>query len=368
MKTLKIKVKTKNSNYPIILGSGLTDNFKKLLNDNKIKISKCLLVIDNKIPKKIINKIFHSLSIKQKYKYFFKASEKNKNQLSVNKILEILLKKNFHRNDCLVSIGGGITGDVSGFVSSIYKRGIKFVNVPTTLLAQVDSSIGGKTGINSNFGKNLIGSFYQPSLVISDIKFLKTLPKREIICGYGEILKHALISNKKFFYFLNKNAFNIINLKSPYIQRAIKESCVVKRNIIQKDEKEKNIRKVLNLGHTFAHAYEASLKYSKKLNHGEAVLLGIISAAKFSQKNNLLSIKDYDLIKNHLKNFKLPINIKKYFAKKDIKKIISFIKNDKKNIDKNINLVLLRNIGKPIYNLKFSDKKISFFLKRELIN
>tara|TARA_A100001011_G_scaffold395237_1_gene489664 strand:+ start:888 stop:1598 length:711 start_codon:yes stop_codon:yes gene_type:complete len=236
------------------------------------------------------------------------------------------------------------------------------------LLAQVDSSIGGKTGINSNFGKNLIGSFYQPSLVISDIKFLKTLPKREIICGYGEILKHALISNKKFFYFLNKNAFNIINLKSPYIQRAIKESCVVKRNIIQKDEKEKNIRKVLNLGHTFAHAYEASLKYSKKLNHGEAVLLGIISAAKFSQKNNLLSIKDYDLIKNHLKNFKLPINIKKYFAKKDIKKIISFIKNDKKNIDKNINLVLLRNIGKPIYNLKFSDKKIGFFLKRELIN
>ena len=134
-------------------------------------------------------------------------SEINKNQSSVNKILKILLKKNFHRDDCLISIGGGITGDVAGFASSIFKRGIKFINIPTTLLAQVDSSIGGKTGINSiGMEKILVGSFYQPSLVISDINFLKTLPRREIICGYGEILKHSLISNKKFFLFLNKNA------------------------------------------------------------------------------------------------------------------------------------------------------------------
>ena len=128
----------------------------------------------------------------------------NKNFKNVNKIINILLKKNFHRNDCLISVGGGITGDISGFAASIYKRGLKFINIPSTLLAQVDSSIGGKTGINSKYGKNSIGSFYQPNLVISDTNFLKTLPKREIICGYAEILKHSLISRKKIFSFFRQ--------------------------------------------------------------------------------------------------------------------------------------------------------------------
>ena len=200
MGTIKLKINTKDHKYPIFIGSGLITKLSKLLNENSIKFDKCLLVIDNKVPKTLINKILKSLPKKQTIIHKFNANELNKNQLSVNKILTILLKKNFHRNDCLISVGGGITGDVSGFASSIFKRGIKFVNVPTTLLAQVDSSIGGKTGINSTYGKNSIGSFYQPSLVISDINFLKTLPKREIICGYGEILKHSLIANKNFFY------------------------------------------------------------------------------------------------------------------------------------------------------------------------
>ena len=132
-------------------------------------------------------------------------------------------------------MGGGITGDVSGFAASIFKRGIKFINIPTTLLAQVDSSIGGKTGINSKEGKNLVGSFYQPNLVLSDSNFLKTLPKREIVCGYAEILKHSIISNKKFFLFLNKNALKILKLKSPFIERSIYQSCLIKKNIVQKD-------------------------------------------------------------------------------------------------------------------------------------
>ena len=180
MKIIKLQINTKNHKYPIIIGSGLITKISKLLNNNSVKFSKCLLVIDNKIPKKLINKIFKSLQKKQTITHFFNANEVNKNQSSVNKILKILLKKNFHRDDCLISIGGGITGDVAGFASSIFKRGIKFINIPTTLLAQVDSSIGGKTGINSRYGKNLIGSFYQPNLVISDINFLKTLPRREI--------------------------------------------------------------------------------------------------------------------------------------------------------------------------------------------
>ncbi len=366
MKIIKLKINTKNHNYPIIIGSGLVTKIPNLLNNNSIKFGKCLLIIDNKIPKKLINKIFKSLPKKKTITHFFNASEKNKNQTSVDKILQILIKKNFHRNDCLISIGGGITGDVSGFASSIFKRGIKFINIPTTLLAQVDSSIGGKTGINSKYGKNLIGSFYQPSLVISDISFLKSLPRREIVCGYGEILKHSLISNKKFFLFLNKNLPKILNLQSPYIEKSIKESCLIKKKIIQIDEKEKNLRKILNFGHTFAHAYEATLKYSKQLNHGEAVLLGIISASKFSFKNNLLPKNEFELIKNHLTKIKLPLKLKKNFLNKNIKDILSFMKKDKKNSSRKINLVLLKKIGKPIFNLNFESKKLYSFLNKEL--
>ena len=368
MNTIKLQINTNNHKYPIIIGSNLIAKLSKLLNYNSVKFNKCLLVIDNKIPKNLINKLTNSLPKKKTIIYLFNANELNKNQMSVNKILKTLLKNNFNRNDCLISVGGGITGDVSGFAASIFKRGIKFINIPTTLLAQVDSSIGGKTGINSSYGKNLIGSFYQPSLVITDINFLKTLPRREIVCGYAEILKHSLIANKKFFLFLNKNAFKILNLKSPFIEKSIYQSCSIKKKIVEKDEKEKRLRKVLNFGHTFAHAYEATLKYSKKLNHGEAVLYGISNASKFSFKNNLLSKNEFELIKNHLIKFKLPIKLNKKFSNKNLVKIISFMKKDKKNNENKINLVLLKKIGKPIYNLNFNEKKLYSFLKEELIN
>jgi len=278
--------------------------------------------------------------------------------------LSILLNKNFNRNDCVISIGGGITGDISGFAASIFKRGLKFINIPTTLLSQVDSSIGGKTGINNKHGKNLIGTFYQPSLVISDIIFLKSLPKREIICGYGEILKHAIISDKKFFSFLDKNGSQIFNLKSPLIEKAIFKSCSIKKKVVEADEKEMGIRKVLNFGHTFAHAYEATLKYSKKLNHGEAVILGIKTAAKFSLSINILNIKEFNLIENHLNKLDLPKSINKFFSKRDLNKILSFMKKDKKNNSNKINLVLLKKIGSPIYKLQFDEKKINLFLKK----
>ena len=368
MNTIKIKVSTSGGEYPIIIGSGIVDQLSSLLKNNGIKFKKCLLIIDNKIPKKFVKKILNSIPNQKLNYHFFNASEKNKNQSNVNKILEILLKKNFHRNDCLISLGGGITGDTSGFASSIFKRGIKFVNIPTTLLAQVDSSIGGKTGINSIHGKNLIGSFYQPNLVISDINFLKTLPKRELICGYGEILKHALISDKKFFLYLDKNGKKILNLQIPYIQKAIYKSCLVKKKVVELDEKENNLRKILNFGHTFAHAYEATLKYSKKLNHGEAVILGIISASKFSLENNFLSLKEFNLIKNHLLRFNLPVNLRKHFTKKNLNELIKFMKKDKKNNSEKINLVLLKKIGKPIFNINFNNKKLQTFLKKELIN
>jgi 3-dehydroquinate synthase len=367
MNLIKLYVKADGQRYPIFIGNNILNKLNKILKESLINYNQCLVVADKNVPKSLINKILNSLPKKKISIHYFDSSEKNKNQKSVNNILSILLSKNFNRNDCVISIGGGITGDISGFAASIFKRGLKFINIPTTLLSQVDSSIGGKTGINSKYGKNLIGSFYQPSLVISDIVFLKSLPKREVICGYGEILKHAIIADKKFFSFLDINGSQILNLKSPLIEKAIFKSCSIKKTVVEKDEKEIGMRKILNFGHTFAHAYEASLGYSKKLNHGEAVILGIKTAAKFSLLNNILNIKEFNLIENHLSKLNLPRNISKFFSVKNLNKILSFMKKDKKNNTNKINLVLLRKIGSPIYKLQFDEKKISLFLKKELI-
>jgi len=367
MKPIKLKIKTKTQQYPIIIGSNLVSNISKIINDNSLNFKQCLFIVDNNISTKILSKIKKSLNKKKLYVHFFNANEINKNINNVNKILDILLNKNFSREDCLISIGGGITGDISGFAASLFKRGLKFINIPTTLLSQVDSSIGGKTGVNTKYGKNLIGSFYQPHLVISDIQFLKTLPRREIICGYGEILKHSLISDKKFYNFLNKNCEKIFSLSSPFIEKAIYESCKIKKGIVETDENEKGLRKVLNFGHTFAHAYEASLGYSKKLNHGEAVILGIKTALNFSLKNNLLNKNDYHSINNHISNSKLPSTTNKFFKVKDLNRILSFMLKDKKNNSDKINLVLLKKIGSPLINA-YSKKKLSIFLKDELGN
>ncbi len=366
MKPIKLNVNTKFQKYPIFIGSNLLPNIQKFINKNLTKFEKCLLVVDKKIPNKNIKKIKRFIKCKEIHILYFLANEKNKNQRSVDKILRVLLKKNFTRSDCLIAVGGGITGDVVGYAASIFKRGLQFVNIPTSLLAQVDSSIGGKTGINTFYGKNLVGSFYQPKLVIADCNFLKTLPRREIICGYAEILKHSLISKKNFYTFLKKNFPHIINLKSPFIEKVIYKSCRIKKEVVEKDESEKNLRKILNFGHTFAHAYEASLNYSKKLNHGEAVLLGIISALRFSLDNKFLKKKEYLYIIDHFHKSNLPSNLKKYFSKKDVSKIINFMTKDKKNKSKKINLILLKKIGSTLINQEFNKNYLIDFLKGEL--
>ncbi len=368
MKTIKLTVKTQSQKYSILIGNNLVFKISNLIGKNITSSNKYLLVVDKNIPDKMIKKIKNSFKNKRIYIYLFNASEKNKNQKNIDRILKILLDKNFSRKDSLIAVGGGITGDVSGFAASVFKRGLQFINVPTTLLSQVDSSVGGKTGINTDQGKNLVGSFYHPKLVISDIDFLKSISKREIICGYGEILKHSLIANKKFYNFLNKNYWKIIDLKTPIIEKTIYESCKIKKKVVEKDDQEKNLRKVLNFGHTFAHAYEASLGYSKKLNHGEAVLLGIESALKFSLNNNLLSKTDYNNISEHFRKSKLPSNLRKYFSLKDINKILSFMSKDKKNNSEKINLILLKKIGLPLINKFYTKNYLKLFFKKILLN
>ena len=368
MRPIKLIVKTSSEKYPIIIGRNLVSNLSQLLKNNSVKFKKCLLIFDKNIPNKYVNIISKSLRRHEVYKLFYNANEKNKNQRNVNKILDLLLRKNFSRSDCLISVGGGITGDVAGFAASLFKRGIKFINIPTTLLSQVDSSVGGKTGINTSQGKNLIGSFYQPKIVISDVDILKSLPFREIICGYAEIVKHALIANKKFYNFLNKNIKEILKLKSPTIEKSIYESCKVKKLIVEKDEKEKDLRKILNFGHTFAHAYEASLNFSKKLNHGEAVILGMKSAFEFSYNKKFINRKEFDSAIKHLNNSYFPISIKNYFTFKKINQIVSFMMMDKKNNSKNIKLMLIKKIGGPIIEKEYSVNSVKIFLKKRLIN
>ena len=368
MRTIKLRIKTQSQKYSILIGRNLVFKISNLIGKNIISSNKYLLVVDKNIPDKMIKKIKNSFKNKRIYIYLFNASEKNKNQKNIDRILKILLDKNFSRKDSLIAVGGVITGDVSGFAASVFKRGLQFINVPTTLLSQVDSSVGGKTGINTDQGKNLVGSFYHPKLVISDIDFLKSISKREIICGYGEILKHSLIANKKFYNFLTKNYWKIIGLETPIIEKTIYESCKIKKRVVEKDDQEKNLRKVLNFGHTFAHAYEASLGYSKKLNHGEAVLLGIDSALKFSLNNNLLSKVDYNNISEHLIKSKLPSNLKKYFSIKDIDKILSFMSKDKKNNSEKINLILLKKIGLPSIDRFYTKNYLKLFFKKILFN
>ena len=368
MKPIKLNVKIKLESYPIIIGSNIIRNLEVYLKKNSINFEQCLLIIDNKVPNRMISKVIKSLKRKKISKFKFNANEKNKNLDSISKVLQILLNKNFSRQDCIITIGGGITGDVGGFVASLYKRGLQFINIPTTLLSQVDSSIGGKTGVNTKEGKNLIGSFYQPKIVLSDTEFLKSLPKREIICGYGEIFKHSLILNKNFYKYLDKNSKKILNLKTPFIEKAIYESCKIKKIVVEKDEREKGIRKVLNFGHTFAHAYEATLGYSKKLNHGEAVILGIITALRFSLNLGIIKIKEYKAIIRHIHDMKLPSNIKSYFSSKNLNTILSFMMKDKKNISKKINLILLKKIGLAVINNQYDNLKIKTFLKKELAN
>ncbi len=361
-----LPIKTKSKHYNIYIGNNIIPKIKKIIKNEKIYFEKYLIIVDKKVPKTFLNKINANLNYKKKLIYFFNPSEKNKNLRYVNNILNLLFKNNFNRNDVIICLGGGIAGDITGFAASIYKRGIRFINIPSTLLSQVDSSIGGKTGVNNKFGKNLIGSFYQPDLVISDTRLLNSLSKREIICGYAEILKHSLIKNRKLFVFLDKNLQNILNLKKKIVEKAILESCKIKKQIVEKDEKEKNLRKNLNFGHTFGHAYEATLNYSAKLNHGEAVLYGILSAIKLSKKLNILERKDFQLIFNHLKKLKF-INLKVLFSNKHLNKIINFMIADKKNISKKINIITLKRIGKTNIYKQYNIIKIKKFIQDELL-
>ena len=361
-KNYSIKIPLKENSYEVIVGTNIINKYKNKIFSTIKNAKKIFIVTDTKIKKLHLKKIIQIISKKYTVKTLvIKPGEKMKDIKTINKIVTVLLKNKISRNDAIFALGGGVIGDLSGFLASITLRGIKLVHFPTTLLAQVDSSIGGKTGVNSSYGKNLIGTFYQPNLVVCDTIFLSTLPKRELIAGYAEVIKYGIINDKNFFNWLNKNTKKLLNNKSFEMIKAIKRSVEIKKEFIIKDEKDlNNKRALLNFGHTFAHSLESCTKYSKILLHGEAVSIGICMASKLSNILGFLSLTNYLKIKNIFYNFGLPIDL--VFLKKikiQKKQILKNMTYDKKNLNGKLNFILCRDIGKAFVYSKIKKESVN---------
>ena len=274
--------------------------------------------------------------------------EKTKSWYNLKKVVEWLISNQVERNDFIVSLGGGVIGDLTGFASSITRRGMKIIHMPTTLLSQVDSSIGGKTGINSSQGKNLVGTFHHPTLILSDISFLKTLKKREFLSGYAEVVKKALIKDYDFFEWLENKDYNELRQDKNIIEIIFK-SCEIKLNLVRKDEKEQGERALLNLGHTFGHALETANHYSKNLLHGEAVIIGCCLALHLSRKFNLIDTDQCERIRNHFKKLDYYTEIKQTNLKNfSAQKLLNIMYQDKKVVNKKLSFILLKRIGEGL--------------------
>ncbi len=357
MKTLIVKTKTKN--YPIFIGKNILTKFKKYQKKYLNNSSKVLIISTNKIPKKYFNNLKKNIRKMSIHTLILPDGERIKENFYLIKITDLLSKHNFNRNDCIIALGGGVIGDLSGYAASVYKRGLKFIQIPTTLLSQVDSAVGGKTGINNKYGKNIIGSFYQPNFVLIDTETLNTLSKREIYAGFAEILKYSLILDKRFFNWLNINGNKILKNKSEkIITTAIYTSCILKSKVVRKDEFESNYRAILNFGHTFAHALETVTNYTKKVIHGEAVLIGMMLASRLSNHLGYLKKNDLYDIKSLYEKLKLNFKYKKFVSSKNMNNIFKIMLNDKKSIGKKTKIILLKKIGQSF--IKETTLKSSF--------
>ena len=340
-----IEVNLDKSPYKVLhtdIQSGIQTILTENLNGGKIAI----ISDDNAAKHNLdsLKKILSSYSI-EIIEIILSPGEKNKEIKVAENIIDKLLSEKFERRDLIIGLGGGVIGDLSGFIAGILHRGVKFINIPTTLLAQVDSSIGGKTGVNTKYGKNLIGCFKQPELVICDINSLSTLSKRDLLAGYSELVKHALIGDIELFSFLQSNNENIFN-NFDLLQEAIYRSALVKANIVMEDTHEKGIRAYLNLGHTYGHAIESYFKYDGSLLHGEAISIGIIMAFKTSLRLNLCSSDHLRVVEDHFNKIGLMSNITSLKEEKiGPEEIIDLMRSDKKVTNGLINLVLPREIG-----------------------
>lgn len=326
IESFNISLKGKESFYPIYFG-----DLPKLTLDRKV-----LIVTNPKISGMHLRKLLENVQAKEVYCHTIPDGEIYKNLESIESILEAAFNHHLDRKSLMVAFGGGVIGDMVGFAAGIFMRGIDFIQVPTTLLAQVDSSVGGKTGINNSFGKNLVGLFYQPKAVFIDSSFLSTLPQREFSAGLAEIVKIAVCFDRELFNHLEDLNLDDQDMLLSVIQKAVE----IKARIVGEDEKEQGIRAALNYGHTFGHSIELQTGYSKYL-HGEAVGIGIVMANTLALALNLISQREFDAIKALLKKFEIPIS----YAIEDVESFYANFLLDKKSLDSRIKFILPHGIG-----------------------
>ena len=365
--------KIENLSYPIIIGDNILSSSGEILKEFIYK-KNVIIIYDSFFSVKTspnnefeefvqsINKLTTTLNFID-----IPGGDQTKNINQLNEIIEKVLTYGIDRQNVIIAFGGGVIGDIAGFAASILLRGINYIQVPTTLLSQVDSSVGGKTGINSKIGKNLIGSFHQPQAVLADINILKTLPNREFRAGFAEVVKYGLIKDLEFFNWLNQEYDSIFIYDKIKLQKMITKSCEIKAKIIKNDEKEGGKRALLNLGHTFAHAIESFGNFDGRIIHGEAVSIGICLAFKLSNKLCFCSTDDTKKVINLFQKSKLPTSLH------DIKKLsistsgmIQKFKLDKKNRQNELTFILNKRIGESFIKHNVSVNVLTQFLNEEI--
>ena len=365
--------KVENLSYPIIIGDNILSSSGEILKEFIYK-KNVIVIYDSFFSVKTspnnefeefvqsINKLTTTLNFID-----IPGGDQTKNINQLNEIIEKVLTYGIDRQNVIIAFGGGVIGDIAGFAASILLRGINYIQVPTTLLSQVDSSVGGKTGINSKIGKNLIGSFHQPQAVLADINILKTLPNREFRAGFAEVVKYGLIKDLEFFNWLNQEYDSIFIYDKIKLQKMITKSCEIKAKIIKNDEKEGGKRALLNLGHTFAHAIESFGNFDGRIIHGEAVSIGICLAFKLSNKLCFCSTDDTKKVINLFQKSKLPTSLN------DIKKLsistsgmIQKFKLDKKNRQNELTFILNKRIGESFIKNNVSVNVLTQFLNEEI--
>ena len=284
--------------------------------------------------------------------FTFSAGEENKNLDTVKALYSFLIEKHYTRKDCLAALGGGVTGDLTGFAAATYLRGIDFIQIPTTLLSQVDSSIGGKTGVDFDQYKKMVGAFHMPRLVYMNLSTLSTLEPRQYYSGFAEAMKSALISDARYYEWLVANLYEICDREPDAMEEMVRRSCDIKRKIVENDPTEKGERALLNLGHTIGHAVEKAKDFS--LTHGECVALGCVAAAFISWKKELLSMEEYYEIRDMFVPFNLPISVDDL----DREQILALTKSDKKMEEGHITFVLLQKIGRAVLDTTVTEEEI----------
>ncbi|SFB67797.1 3-dehydroquinate synthase [Butyrivibrio sp. YAB3001] len=305
--------------------------------------------------KKVLSQIASNVIV-----YAIPAGEDNKNLNEVKKIYQVLIENHFDRHDLIVALGGGVVGDMAGFTAATYLRGISFVQVPTTLLAQTDSSIGGKTGVDFDGYKNMVGAFHMPRLVYTNVSTLKTLPERQFASGFAEVMKHGLIKDQDFYTWLLENMYEIGDKDQDVLIEMIMRSCEIKKAVVEKDPTEKGDRALLNFGHTLGHAIEKAKNF--ELYHGECVALGCVAAAFISWKKELISMEEYYEIRDMFVPFNLPISVEEI----NPDEVIALTKSDKKADQGSIKFILLKGIGKSFISTDVSDSEMKAALEEIL--